>query len=91
MSKLTKPQSEEGESTKVWSDARREAIRAAVLAALGSPSELLRVSVLRLWGGNFRVNVWTGGATASIPHSYFVTADEQGAILKSEPPLEKQY
>jgi hypothetical protein len=73
---------------------RREAvIRAGVLQALGSPSGLLRVNVLPLWGDHFRVNVLTGeDATAgAIPNSYFVTADERGDILKSEPAIHKQY
>ena len=94
MSKSTNPvtQSEESTATKVWIDERRAAIRANVLAALGSPADLLRVSVTPLWGDNFRVNVWADGSNgAAIPNSYFVTADGQGAITKSEPPIEKQY
>lgn len=67
-------------------------IRVAVLRALGRPPEMIRVSVLPLWGDKFRVNVWaTGSNGAAIPNSYFVTADEQGAILKSEPPIQKLY
>ena len=68
-----------------------EAIRAGVLAALGRPPELIRVAVMPLWGDKFRVNVWTGGSTgAAIPNSYFVTADDRGAILTSDPPIRKQ-
>ena len=71
---------------------REEAIRTGVLAALGSPAELLRVSVVPLWGDKFRVNVWTGGSNgAAIPNSYFVTADQSGIILTSEPPIRKRY
>lgn len=71
---------------------REEVIRAGVLAALGVPAELLRVSVLPLWGNKFRVNVWTSGNNgAAIPNSYFVTADDQGTITKSEPPIRMQY
>jgi hypothetical protein len=72
---------------------REDAIRARVLAALGRPARLLKVSVVSLWGDHFRVNVWTGaGASADgIPNSYFVTADDRGAILRSEPPIDKQY
>ena len=67
-------------------------IRLAVLRTLGRPPEMIRVSVLPLWGDKFRVNVWaTGGNGAEIPNSYFVTADAQGAILKAEPPLQKRY
>lgn len=74
-------------------DWREEAIRAGVLAALGRPARLLRVSVAPLWGDHFRVNVWTGagGSAAGVPHSYFVTADERGAILRAEPPIAKLY
>lgn len=91
---MTKPmsQSEEDAGTKVWADGRRAAIRAGVLAALGNPAELLRVTVQPLWGDKFRVNVWTGGSNgAEIPNSYFVTADDRGTILTSEPPIVKQY
>jgi hypothetical protein len=72
---------------------RQEVIRAGVLAALGRPARLLRVSVVPLWGNHFRVNVWTGtGASADgIPNSYFVTADDHGAILASAPPIQRQY
>lgn len=88
MSNVT--QSDDGASTKVWTDPRRDAIRAGVLAALGRPAQLVRVSVLPLWGDHFRVNVLTGaGAGAAIPNSYFVTADQAGTILKSEPPIQK--
>jgi hypothetical protein len=70
---------------------REEAIRARVLAALGRPAGLLKVSVVPLWGDKFRVNVWTTGSAAAIPNSYFVTADPSGAVLTSEPPIRKQY
>ncbi len=72
---------------------REELIRAGVLTALGRPVRLLKVAVLPLWGDKFRVNVWTGeGAIAdAIPNSYFVTADEAGAILRAEPPIQKLY
>ena len=64
----------------------------AVLRALGRPPELLRVSVLPVWGNKFRVNVWAAGDNgAAIPNSYFVTADDRGAILGSTPPIRKQY
>jgi hypothetical protein len=53
---------------------------------------MIRVSVLPLWGDKFRVNVWAaGGNGAGIPDSFFVTADDQGAILTSQPPIRKRY
>ena len=67
-------------------------IRTAVLRTLGRPPEMIRVSVLPLWGDKFRVNVWaTGSNGAAIPDSYFVTAAEDGTILKAEPPIQKRY
>jgi hypothetical protein len=72
---------------------REEVIRVGVLKALGRPAELLRVNVMPLWGDHFRVNVVTGeDATAvAIPNSYFVTVDERGTILRSEPSIQKLY
>ena len=72
---------------------REAAIRGAVLAALGRPAQLVKVAVLPLWGSRFRVNVWVGESDTGnrIPNSYFVTADEKGAILQSDPPLRKLY
>jgi hypothetical protein len=71
---------------------REEAVRAAILHALGRPPELLRVTVAPLWSDHFRVNVFTGSSGGvSIPNSYFVTADAAGTILRASPPIEKQY
>ena len=69
------------------------AIRAAVLAALGSPPRLYRVAVVPLWGDRFRVNVFTGDGpdSAHIPHSYFLAADGRGNILESTPAIRKEY
>ncbi|HYH66059.1 MAG TPA: hypothetical protein VD866_15300 [Urbifossiella sp.] len=71
---------------------RSDSIRAGVLAALGRPAELYRVTVAPLWGNRFRVNVMTGTAAGvEIPNSYFVTADDAGMILGSEPLLRREY
>ena len=71
---------------------RENAIRAGVLTALGRPAQLFKVSVVPLWDNNFRVNVVTGDAAGVlIPNSYFVKADDLGAILGSEPPIRRQY
>jgi hypothetical protein len=95
MSNLRKPWSQSAEAASSEAPAytrRKETIRARVLRLLGRPKGLLLVSVLPLWGNKFRVNVWTGdGACATIPNSYFVTADAEGTILTSEPPIAKQY
>ena len=69
---------------------RTDGIRAGVLAALGRPADLYRVTVAPLWGNRFRVNVMTGTAAGvEIPNSYFVTADDAGLILGAEPPLRR--
>jgi hypothetical protein len=75
------------------SPSRESAIRAAVLKLLGRPDGLWRVAVTPLWNDHFRVNVVTGTDPASIaiPNSYFVTADGAGTILRSTPPILKQY
>ena len=68
---------------------REQQIRTNVLASLGRPVSLLKVAVLPLWGDKFRINVWTGEHVSgnAIPHSYFVTADEHGTVLRAEPPI----
>ena len=67
---------------------REDVIRAGVLAAIGRPAGLVKVAVLPLWGDKFRVNVWAGGGGGNaIPSSFFVTADERGAILAADPPI----
>ena len=70
---------------------REEVIRKGVLSELGRPTSLLKVAVMPLWGNNFRINVWTGDGVVSIPNSYFITADDRGGILRSEPPIKKLY
>ena len=72
---------------------REGAIRAGVLAALGRPEGLFRVSVVPLWGDHFRVNVVTGDDPSSvrIPHSFFVAADGRGNIIESTPSIRREY
>ena len=74
-------------------ESRQAAIRVAVLAALGRPSDLIRVAVQPLWGNSFRVNVFTGPdpTSALIPHSYFLAADARGNVLESTPAIRKMY
>ena len=95
MSELTKSDlhSPQATDTPPPTGQREQAIREGVLAALGIPSDLLRVAVVPLWGDHFRVNVWTGGvfSAAAIPNSFFVIADNAGAVLRAEPPIQKQY
>jgi hypothetical protein len=84
----TPPEVEPAPATPTAARPREDVIRAGVLAALGRPAGLLKVAVMPLWGDKFRVNVWTGGAAGNaIPNSYFVTADERGAIVGADPPI----
>jgi hypothetical protein len=68
-------------------------IAAAVMGALGDPPDFRRVTVVKLWGNQFRVNVLTGydSASARVAHSYFLTADEAGQVLASEPAIARLY
>jgi hypothetical protein len=69
------------------------AIRGQVLLALGRPADLFRVSVLPLWAEHYRVNILTGpdAATAKVANSFFVMADGRGNIVRSIPPIARQY
>ena len=69
------------------------AVCQAVLAGLGRPRDLFRVSAVRLWENHFRVNVQTGPDATSVgtPHSFFVTADDDGVVLESVPRITRLY
>jgi hypothetical protein len=64
-----------------------------VIRELGRPSDLFRVSAVRLWDNHFRVNVQTGPDITSvrIAHSFFVSADEEGNVVASVPPIARAY
>jgi hypothetical protein len=64
-----------------------------VLSALGRPAGLYRVQVTRVWGDNYRVNVFVGPDAASftVAHSYFLSADGDGKILACCPPIASAY
>jgi hypothetical protein len=70
-----------------------KAIRAGVLRSLGQPADLVEVVVRTLWGDRYRVNVWTGADahTARMAYSFFVVADDEGAILSSTPTITRQF
>ena len=69
------------------------AIACSVLAALGRPDDLFKVTVRPVAGGRYRVNVLTGpdAVSARIAHSYFVEADDTGAVTGSTPAIQKHY
>ena len=68
-------------------------VRDNVLSVLGRPLGLHRVQVTRVWGDNYRVNVFVGpdAASVTLPHSYFLRADGNGKILASCPPIARAY
>jgi hypothetical protein len=70
-----------------------EAIRRAVLKAMGSPVDLFRVDVHRLWENHYRINVWTGldVHSARVTNTYFLTTDDAGLITNSTPRITKEY
>ena len=77
-------------STPAESDAT-DLIREKVLAALGEPSDLLRVQVKPLWGSYYRANVFVGkGFTARMAHSFFLDVDD-GEIVSSAPTIQRLY
>ena len=64
-----------------------------VLSDLGEPTGPHRMQVDRVWGDNYRVNVFLGTDAASyrVAHSYFVSADGNGKILACCPPIVRTY
>ena len=69
------------------------AIARSVLAALGRPDDLFRVTVRLVVADNYRVNVLIGpdAVSARIAHSFFVKADNVGALTSSTPAIQKHY
>jgi hypothetical protein len=85
----------DGDTDLIDQSAKRlaNAICLNVIRALGRPSGLLRISARQITENGYRVNVVTGtdNASARISHSFFVTADANGAITGSEPAIVKLY
>lgn len=63
-----------------------------VIGALGRPIDFLRITARQITENGYRVNVVTGSdnASARITHSFFVTADANGAVIGSVPAIVKQ-
>ncbi len=68
-------------------------IRKNVISTLGRPPELLDVVVRELWNDYYRINVLTGVnmIAARMTHSFFVSVNSVGDILKSEPTMTRVY
>jgi hypothetical protein len=69
------------------------AIGGHVLDLLGRPKISHQARVRHLWDRNYRVNILVGeeSAFAEIAHSYFLTADGDGNIVKCHPAIKKVY
>ncbi len=91
------PKQREDEPTIELATAQREGlpdvIGQHVLRAVGRPGDWHRVQVRQLWEGRYRVNILVGpdAASARVAHSYFLTADGEGAILACTPAITRQY
>jgi len=83
------------EADRKHSQAERLATRigASVMIALGHPEDFFRVLVVRLWENHYRVNIQTGVDPVSlrVAHSFFLTTDENGKIVASNPAITRQY
>ena len=64
-----------------------------VLFELGQPAGMHRLQVNRVWGDNYRVNVFLGADPVSfkVAHSFFLRADGNGKILACCPPIVRTY
>jgi hypothetical protein len=75
-------------------DMRVDLVAKQVLSAVGTPERYQRITAAHVFSNNWRVNIWcykpdveqlTTSRYATIAYSYFVTADEDGKVLKSSP------
>ena len=74
-------------------DDRAKEVCQSVLRLLGRPLDLFRISAVRLWDNQYRVNVQTGAdvVSARVSHSFFVLVDEKGNVVESNPSLARVY
>ncbi len=72
---------------------RNAAIGGHVMDALGRPVHLHCVQVRPLWDGHYRVNVFVGAdaASATVAHSYFLSADGDGNLIEATPKILRLY
>lgn len=70
-------------------------VTSCVLAELGRPGNLYRINAERLWGQQYRVNLWCSEEsdrpvkTVKMTDSFFVTLTDEG--IQSVPPIERKY
>jgi hypothetical protein len=93
MSKAKLPVADTEETEKPPPTKRLNGILRVVMERLGQPDQFLRVTARPVSGDNYRINVVVGPDITSsrIAHSFFVTADDDGTIRASVPPITKCY
>jgi hypothetical protein len=64
-----------------------------VMRDLGRPAGLHHVPARRVFGDNYRVNVFVGegAASAKVAHSFFVAVDAAGKVIESTPAITRRY
>jgi hypothetical protein len=64
-----------------------------VIHALGTPTDLRKVQVRKVWDDHYRVNVIVGvdAGSVRVANSYFVVIDSDGSLIASTPEITKQY
>jgi len=69
------------------------AVSESVMHDLGRPAGLHHVQSRRVFGDNYRVNVFVGAdaASAKVAHSFFVAADADGKVVESTPAITRLY
>lgn len=74
-------------------EALRSLIAGQVVKALGAPTAPYRVQVRPLWGRSYRVNVLIGPEvfSAGVADSFFVTVDDDGTVVASDPRIIRKY
>ncbi len=80
-------------------DAKTKSIIEKVFAQLGKPKDLLRYTVVNVYGSRYRVNVirregddrfnFEDGRIGN--DSFFITLSPEGEILNSNPPIVRRY
>ena len=68
-------------------------IREQVIHALGTPKDLLKVQIRKVWDDHYRVNVLVGASSGSVrvANSFFVVTDSSGSLIAATPQIAKLY
>ena len=68
-------------------------IREQVIHALGTPIDLRKVQVRKVWKDHYRVNVIVGinAGPVRVANSYFLKIDSDGSLITATPKITKQY